>query len=88
MVRGNHSSAGKNYGSPGKKIGNVYLKWAFGEIVPLLKRECTEAKTFIQRIEKRHGKARAHSRLAVKLGRAVYFMLRRGEAFDLHKLLR
>ena len=88
LVRGNHSSAGKNYGSPGKKIGNAYLKWAFGEIVPLIKRQCTEAKLFIERIEKRHGKARAHSRLAVKLGRAVYFMLRRGEVFDLGKLLR
>ena len=33
LVRGSHTSAGKNYGSPGKKMGNRYLKWAFSEIV-------------------------------------------------------
>ena len=88
LVKGSHSSAGKSYGSPGKKIGNAYLKWAFGETVPLIKRCCPEAKTFLDRIEKRHGKARAFSYLSVKLGRAVYCMLKRKEAFDLHRLLR
>jgi transposase len=88
LVKGSHSSAGKSYGSPGKKIGNAYLKWAFGETVPLLKRCSREAKTFLDRIEKKHGKARAFSYLSVKLGRAVYYMLKRQEAFDLHRLLR
>jgi len=88
LVKGSHSSAGKSYGSPGKKIGNAYLKWAFGETVPLLKRCCPEAKTFLDRIEKKHGKARAFSYLSVKLGRAVYYMLKRQEAFDLQRLLR
>jgi transposase len=87
LVRGSHTSAGKSYGSPGKKMGNAYLKWAFSEAVPLLKRESPEAKTYAERIEKKHGKARAHSNLAVKLGRAVYFMLRRGRPFDLNKTL-
>ena len=26
LVRGSHTSAGKGYGSPGKKMGNAYLK--------------------------------------------------------------
>ena len=88
LVRGSHTSAGKNYGSPGKKMGNAYLKWAFSEIVPLIKRESSEVKTYLQRIEKKHGKARAHSNLATKLGRAIYFMLRRHETFDIAKVLR
>lgn len=88
LVRGSHTSAGKSYGSPGKKMGNRYLKWAFSEIVPLIKREDSAAKKYIERIEKKHGKARAHSTLATKLGRAIYFMLRRGEAFDIAKLIR
>jgi len=88
LVRGSHTSAGKNYGSPGKKMGNRYLKWAFSEIVPLIKRQSPEVKKFLERIEKKHGKARAHSTLATKLGRAIYFMLRRGETFDIAKLLR
>ena len=43
---------------------------------------------FAERIEKKHSKARAQSYLAVKLGRAVYHMLRRGEAFELDRMLR
>ncbi len=88
LVRGSHTSAGKSYGSPGKKMGNAYLKWAFSEIVPLIKRESPGVKKYILRIEKKHGKARAHSNLATKLGRAIYFMLRRSEAFDIEKMLR
>lgn len=88
LVRGSHTSAGKTYGSPGKKIGNAHLKWAFSEAVPLLKRCCPEVKTFTDRIEKKHSKARAFSYLAVKLGRAVYYMLKRGEAFELERMLR
>lgn len=88
LVRGSHTSAGKSYCSPGKKIGNAHLKWAFSEAVPLLKRCSPEAKTFAERIEKKHGNARAFSYLAVKLGRAVYYMLKRGEAFELERMLR
>ena len=88
LVKGSHTSAGKSYGSPGKKIGNAHLKWAFSEAVPLLKRCCPEARAFVDRIEKKRGKARAFSYLAVKLGRAVYYMLKRQEAFDLDRLLR
>jgi transposase len=88
LVRGEHTSNGKRYGSPGKKIGNPYLKWAFSEAVPLLKRQSPQAKDYCQRIEKKHGKARANSLLAVKLGRAVYFMLRRKEVFDINRMIR
>ena len=69
-------------------MGNAYLKWAFSEIVPLIKRESPVVKKHIERIERKHGKARAYSNLATKLGRAIYFMLRRGEAFDMEKMLR
>lgn len=88
LVRGSHTSAGKTYGSPGKKIGNAHLKWAFSEAVPLIKRCEPDAKAFSDRIEKKHGAARANSYLAVKLGRAVYYMLKRKEAFELHRMLR
>ncbi len=86
LVKGQHSSNGKNYGSPGKKIGNPYLKWAFSEAVPLLKRQCSRAKAYCNRIENKHGPARANTLLAVKLGRAVYFMLRRGQVFDINRI--
>ena len=88
LVKGSHTSAGKSYGSPGKKIGNAHLKWAFSEAVPLLKR-CSPRQTPSSiGLKKKRGKARAFSYLAVKLGRAVYYMLKRGEAFELDKMLR
>src|SRR5882724_6134762 len=43
LVRGSHESAGKKKGSPGKKIGNAHLKWAFGEAACLLLRNSERA---------------------------------------------
>jgi len=82
LVKGTNSSAGKQYKPTGAKIGNPHLKWAFSEAITLLKRECPAAKEFTERIEKQHNKARANSLLAIKLGRAVYWMLNRKTAFD------
>ena len=45
-------------------------------------RECDQAKQFIARKEKKHGKSRAMTMLARKTARAVYQMLKRKEAFD------
>lgn len=87
LVKGQHTSNGKNYGSPGKKIGNPYLKWAFSEAIPLLKRQSAQARAYCQRIAKKHSPARANSLLATKLGRAVYIMLRRGEVFNIDKMI-
>ncbi|MBC8351124.1 MAG: hypothetical protein H8E66_04010 [Planctomycetes bacterium] len=50
-------------------------------------RECLEAKQFVQRKERKHGKSRAMTMLARKIGRAVYQMLKRKEAFDIAKFL-
>ena len=41
----------------------------------------------LQLLQKRFGKGKALSILAHKLGRAVYFMLRRGKAFDRTRFL-
>ena len=82
LVRGSSTSAGKKYPATGNKIGNVHLKWAFSEAVPLVKRQCEAAAEYAERIEKKHNKARAMSLLAVKLGRGVYYMLRHQQPFD------
>lgn len=83
LVNPRKESAGKRSPGPsGKKIGNAHLKWAFSEAMVLLMRECEAAKRFVERKSKRHGKPKAMSILASKLGRAVYFMLRDGEPFD------
>jgi transposase len=82
LVRCAHESAGKKQGTGGNKIGNAHLKWAFSEATCLLIRSCPRAKAWLARREKRHGKKRALGALAARLGRAVYHLLRKGEAFD------
>ena len=48
----------------------------------LFLRESDKAKAFVARHEKKHGKGKAMSILTHKLGRAVYFMWKRKDAFD------
>lgn len=85
LVKSRKESAGKTYGSSGSKIGNVHLKWAFSEAALLLMRESEEAKKFVQREERKHGKGKAIGILAAKLGRGVYAMLSENQAFDMSK---
>ncbi|MAD80931.1 MAG: IS110 family transposase [Planctomycetaceae bacterium] len=85
LVTPQHTSDGKPAGGGGAKIGNAHLKWAFSEVVPLMMRECPQAKKFVDRKEKKHGKSRAMTMLARKIARAVYRTLKRKEAFDLEK---
>jgi transposase len=82
LVRCSHESAGKKQGTGGNKIGNAHLKWAFSEAACLLLRESEQAKKWLARREKKHGKARALGALAARLGRAVYHLLRKREVFD------
>jgi transposase len=85
LVNCPHTSAGKLCGSGGRKIGNAFIRWAFAEAVCLLIRESPKAKRWIDRKEKKYGKGEALSLLAAKLGRAVYWMLRRKEPFNIEK---
>jgi transposase len=87
LVRCAKESAGKRLGTSGAKMGNVHLKWAFSEAAVLFVRHCAEGKRMLARWEKQHGKGKALSILAHKLGRAAYYMLTRGQAFDLEKFM-
>jgi transposase len=82
LVRCAHESAGKKLGSGGRKIGNAHLRWAFGEAACLFLRASERARKWKQKQEKKRGPAKALAILAAKLGRAVYHMLRKKEAFD------
>jgi len=87
LVKCEHGSAGKKLGTGGAKIGNVHLKWAFSEAAVLFLRNNPEGQKHLRRLAGRHGKAKALSILAAKLGRAVYFMLRRERAFEMQRFL-
>lgn len=88
LVKCSHESNGKKYGTSGNKIGNAHLKWAFSEAAVLFLKGNDPAKRYFDRLIHKHGKAKALSILAHKLGRAVYFMLKNKEAFDQKKFLR
>lgn len=87
LVKCAKESAGKRYGTSGAKIGNVHLKWAFSEAAVMFLRNNPQGQRYRQRLQKKHGKAKSLSILAHKLGRAVYYMLKRDQAFDLMKFV-
>jgi transposase len=87
LVKCAKESAGKRYGTAGAKIGNAYLKWAFSEAAVLFLRANPAGQKYLTRLEKKHGQGKALTLLAQKLGRAVYYMLKRQKAFDMHKFL-
>ena len=82
LVRCVHESAGKKLGTGGKKIGNAHLRWAFAEAACLFLRSSERAKQWKQRVAAQRGEGKALAILAARLGRAVYHMLRKREAFD------
>jgi transposase len=88
LVKPAKESAGKRYGSSGKKIGNAHLKWAFSEAACLFLRGNPEGKKYFARLERKHGKGKALTVLAHKIARAVYYMLKRNTAFDIKLFLR
>jgi transposase len=87
LVKCAKEPAGKRYGTAGTKIGNAYLKWAFSEAAVLFLRENPEGQKYLTKLEKKHGTGKALTVLAQKLARAVYYMLKRGTAFDMATFL-
>jgi transposase len=88
LVKCAKESAGKRYGTSGKKIGNASLQWAFSEAAVLFLRNNPAGQKYLARLERRHGKGKALTVLAHQLARAVYYVLKRDTAFDLDKFLR
>jgi transposase len=87
LVKCQKASAGKVLGQGGKKIGNVHLKWAFSEAAVLFLRCNPEGQRYVERLARKHGKGKALSILAARLGRAVYSILKDRVPFDRSKFL-
>ena len=87
LVKSAKESNGKKYGSSGKKIGNAHLKWAFSEAAALFLKGNEPGKRYLDRLTNKHGKGKALSILAHKLGRAAYFMLKNKKPFDQNTFL-
>lgn len=88
LVKGTVASAGKLKGLRGAKLGNPYLRWAFGEAAVIAKRDHALIGPLAQGLEARLGgnKFKANAVLAIKLARAVYFMLKTKTVFDPQRL--
>ena len=82
LVRPEHHSAGKRVGSGGAKIGNAHLKWAFSEAAVGFLQKNPRGQALVKRLRKRHGRGKALSILAARIGRATYFMLKHQRPFD------
>jgi transposase len=87
LVKSAQESNGKKLGTSGKKIGNVHLRWAFAEAAVLFIRQSQPGKTYFAKLAHQHGKAKALTVLAHKLGRAVYYTLTREQAFALNRFV-
>ena len=82
VVRCQRESNGKLKGGKNQKIGNPYLKWAFGQILHHAKICNDPINRFYQKLEHKHGPARARSIMAHKFAITVFAMLKHHQAFD------
>jgi transposase len=89
LVKGTVASAGKIKGLRGAKLGNPYLRWAFGEAAVIAKRDPCTIGPLAQRLEAQMGgnKFKANTVMAIKLARATYFMLKNKTVFDPERLV-
>lgn len=85
LVKCAKESNGKRYGSSGSKIGNAHLKWAFSQAAVHSLKYNEHGKKHLNRLTKKHGKGKALSILAHKIGRATYFILKNKTPFDREK---
>ena len=86
LVKCRAESAGKTYGFSGVKIGNPHLKWAFSEMALYSMMHNKFIKAYFNEVLlSKYSKSKCFAYLAHKLGRCVYFMLKRGTVFDVYK---
>lgn len=88
LVKGTVASAGKIKGLRGAKLGNPFLRWAFGEAAVIAKRDHYRLKPLAEQLEQRMNgnKFKANTVIAIKLARAAYFMLKNKTVFDPERL--
>jgi transposase len=87
LVKGSVASAGKLKGLTGGKMGNAYLRWAFGEAAVIAKRNHPLITPYADQLAARYGKFKGNAILASKIARAVYYMLQKGTAFDAERVV-
>src|SRR5438034_4225615 len=71
------------------KLGNPYLRWTFGEAAVIAKRDHFRIRPLAQQLEARMegNKFKANTVVAIKLARAVYFILKNKTVFEPERLV-
>ena len=87
LVKCPRESAGKKVAGGHNKIGNAHLKWAFSEAACLFLRGNERGQRYHDRLVRKHEKGKALSILSHKLARSVYYILKRGEPFNMETFL-
>ncbi len=87
LVKGSVASAGKLKGLTGGKMGNAYLRWAFGQAALIAKRKHPLLTPYAEQLINKRGKFKGNAILANKIARAVYHMLQSGTAFDAERVI-
>jgi transposase len=87
LVKGSVASAGKIKGLTGGKMGNPYLRWAFGQAAVICKRSHPLMTPYAERLVSKHGKFKGNAILASQLARAAYHMLQTGTPFDAERIV-
>lgn len=75
----------KKGGNP--KMGNPYLKWAFGQILYQARMAHPDIDHYYLKLERSCSKKKARAIMAHKFNTAAYFILKNQSAFDLDKFL-
>jgi transposase len=76
----------KKGGNP--KMGNPYLKWAFGQILHQARLANQDIDRYYLKLESTRGKKKARAIMAHKFNTATYFILKNQTAFALDKFLK
>ncbi len=85
LIKPSKESDGKWAGNSNKKIGNHHLKWAIKEAAILMLRDSQQAKYYVSKLTRKYNKGKALGIFTHKLGRAIYYLMKNQEAFDIDK---
>ena len=85
LIRPEKESDGKRAGRSNKKIGNAHLKWAIRTAAMISLRESQQSKKMVDRLTSKYNKGKALGIYTHKLGRAIYFILKKKRAFDMQQ---
>jgi len=88
VIRVQRTSAGKNKYGRNQKMGNPYLKWAYGQILIHARQSSERINAYYQKLEAKRCAKLARGIMSHKFAVAVYHMLKKKVAFDENRFLK